>query len=390
MAIDSNQDSDQNKDSQRQENRAVTSLAPALSPSRQWLFWVGGLVVLLILLYTLRSVLLPFVAGIAIAYLLDPVADKCEKQGIGRAWATLGILFAALLLFVAVFALLFPLLQGQVLAVAELAVDYSEKAPELIERVMAVLHDRISPEDMDRLREGLGGLLSQVAGGLRNMIVGIISGGLAFLNLMSLIFITPIVAFYLIRDWDKLVAVVDELLPPDHAPEIREQVSKIDKKLAGFIRGQSMVAAIQGVLYAVALTLVGLDFGLVIGLGAGLASFIPFVGSIGGLIVSVGMAIFQFGEVGPVLIVAAIFLAGQVIEGNFLTPKLVGDQVGLHPVWLIFALLTGGALLGILGMLLAVPMAAVLSVLVSYGVGRYRGSGLYQNSGHAAPPDATD
>ncbi len=366
------------------------TLVSSLSSGRQWLFWSIFTVVFIFLLYTLRSVLLPFVAGIAIAYLLDPIADKCEKQGVGRAWATLGILFGALLVFIATFILLFPLLQGQVLAVAELAVEYSEKAPGLIERVMAVLQDRVSPEDMARLREGMGAIIGQIAGGLRNMVVGIISGGLAFISLMSLVFITPIVAFYLIRDWDKLVETLDGLLPPDHAPEIRAQITKIDKKLAGFIRGQTMVAAIQGVFYAVALTMVGLDFGLVIGVGAGLASFIPFVGSIGGLIVSVGMAIFQFGEVVPVLIVAAIFFAGQIIEGNFLTPKLVGDQVGLHPVWMIFALLTGGALLGVLGMLLAVPIAAVISVLVEFGAERYRNSGLYQNGNNAVSADDAD
>lgn len=357
-----------------------------MSPARQWGFWALGLVVLVLLLFMLRGVLLPFVAGIAIAYLLDPVADFLQKKGMSRTLATLAIIAAFLLIFIAVLALLLPVLQGQI----ERFPGYIEKGRELLVHQIAVLQDRISPEDMERIREGLDRLLNKLGDGVGKLASRVISGGLVFLNLMSLIVITPIVAFYIILDWDRLVATVDDLLPREHAPVIREQFGKIDKKLAGFVRGQAMVAAIQGVFYAVALTIAGLDFGLVIGLGAGFASFIPFVGSVGGLIVSVGLATIQFGELVPVLIVAAIFLVGQVIEGNFLTPKLVGDRVGLHPVWMIFALLAGGALLGLLGLLLAVPVAAVISVLAAFGVERYRASRLFLGNGPApaGPPDS--
>jgi predicted PurR-regulated permease PerM len=356
----------------------------AMSASRQWLFWVILLGISVGLLYALRGVLLPFVAGIAIAYLIDPIADKLVKWGVGRAWATLGIILVGLLGFFAVLALLIPLLQVQAISLVQFILDSSDDVSEWIGRAMSALQDRISPDDMARLREGLGDAVSSVAAGLQYIVGGVISGGFAILNILSLIFVTPIVAFYLIRDWDNLVGRVDDLLPRDHAPVIRDLVKRIDTKLAGFIRGQTMVAAIQGVFYATALTIAGLDFGLVIGLGAGFASFFPYVGSIGGLIVSVGMAVVQFGEIVPVLIVAAIFIAGQIIEGNFLTPKLVGDQVGLHPVWLIFALLAGGALLGILGLLLAVPIAAVISVLAEYAGMRYRSSAIY--GGDATPP----
>ncbi|MCZ6764005.1 MAG: AI-2E family transporter, partial [Alphaproteobacteria bacterium] len=350
---------------------------PPISGARQFIFWAVGFLVFIALLVVLRAVLLPFVAGAAIAYLLDPIADWIEGKGVPRIWATLAIIFVALLGFVAAIVLLVPLVHGQIVAFAGNLPEYTERARQILDTVLAALRDRLPAEAMERLREGLGGLAGRTVEGIGNLAGRLIGGGLAFLNLVSLLFITPIVAFYLILDWDRLVRSIDDLLPRDHASVIREQVKKIDAKLAGFVRGQTMVAAIQGVFYAVALTLAGLDFGIVIGLGAGFASFIPYVGSIAGLVVSVGMAVLQFGDIVPIAIVAAIFFVGQIIEGNFLTPKLVGGQVGLHPVWMIFALLAGGALLGILGLLLAVPAAAAISVIVAFAVERYRASRLF-------------
>ena len=345
--------------------------------SQQLIFWAFGLVAFIFILYALRAVLLPFVAGIAIAYLLDPVADWLGKKGVSRVFATVAIISSFLLVFTAAIALLAPLLQGEIIAFAERLPTYADRARELLDWAFEALRDRVPPAEMERVREAVGSLVNRVAGGILGFISAVIGGGLAFLNLVSLIFITPIVAFYIILDWDRLLGAINELLPRDHATVIRAQVKKIDRKLAGFLRGQAMVAGILGIFYAVALSVVGLDFGLVIGLMAGLASFIPFVGAVSGFIVSVAVATLQFGELVPVAIVAAIFLIGQIVEGNFLSPKLVGAQVGLHPIWIIFALLAGGALLGMLGLLLAVPTAAVISVLVEFGIERYRKSGYF-------------
>ncbi|MCZ6605831.1 MAG: AI-2E family transporter [Alphaproteobacteria bacterium] len=361
---------------------------PPISGARQFIFWAVGFLVFIALLVVLRAVLLPFVAGAAIAYLLDPIADWIEGKGVPRIWATLAIIFVALLGFVAAIVLLVPLVHGQIVAFAGNLPEYTERARQILDTILAALRDRLPAEAMERLREGMGGLAGRTVEGIGNLAGRLIGGGLAFLNLVSLLFITPIVAFYLILDWDRLVRSIDDLLPRDHASVIREQVKKIDAKLAGFVRGQTMVAAIQGVFYAVALTLAGLDFGIVIGLGAGFASFIPYVGSIAGLVVSVGMAVLQFGDIVPIAIVAAIFFVGQIIEGNFLTPKLVGGQVGLHPVWMIFALLAGGALLGILGLLLAVPAAAAISVIVAFAIERYRASRLFLGHGKTVADSA--
>ena len=204
---------------------------------------------------------------------------------------------------------------------------------------------------------------------------------MAFANLISLLVITPVVAFYLLRDWDRLIARIDTWLPRDHAETIRERVREVDRTLAGFLRGQGTVCLILGLFYAIALSIAGLDFGLVVGLVAGLLSFIPYVGAIIGLVLSVGLALLQFDDWLRVAIVAGIFFVGQAVEGNFLTPKLVGESVGLHPVWIIFGLLAGGALFGFVGVLLAVPAAAVIGVGVRFALDRYLQSPYYRGGG---------
>ena len=195
----------------------------------------------------------------------------------------------------------------------------------------------MGPEDLERLRAAVAAYLGEAVAWIAGMLAGLWSGGVALLNLLSLVFITPVVAFYLLRDWDRIVGRIDSWLPRPHAEVIREQLQEIDRRLAGFVRGQAVVAGILALLYAVGLSLVGLDFGLVIGLGAGAISFVPFLGAIAGFVVSLGVALFQFGDDWlRIALVAAIFIAGQALEGNFLTPRLVGQRIGLHPVWLIF------------------------------------------------------
>jgi predicted PurR-regulated permease PerM len=206
----------------------------------------------------------------------------------------------------------------------------------------------------------------------------------ALFQLISLVVITPLVSFYLLRDWDRIVERIDAYLPRGSAPAIHDQFGKIDRTLAGFIRGQATVCLILGAFYAVGLSLVGLEFGLLIGLGTGLISFIPYFGMMVGLAVGISVALAQFSGLGSVALVAAVFAVGQVAEGNFLTPKLVGDRVGLHPVWVIFALLAGGTLFGFTGILLAVPAAAVIGVLVRFTLESYRDSRLYEGLGDDA------
>jgi predicted PurR-regulated permease PerM len=221
----------------------------------------------------------------------------------------------------------------------------------------------------------------QVATGATGMVGGIISHGLEVVNLLTLLAVTPLVAFYLLRDWPKVVAEVDGWLPRAHAETIRTQLREIDRVLAGFARGQIVVCLSLATFYAVALSLVGLDFGLTIGLVAGLVSFVPYLGFGVGLASSVGVAVYQYWpQWGHVLVVLGIFLLGQSLTDYVLTPRLVGTKVGLHPLWVIFAVFAGGTLFGFAGMLFAVPMCAVIGVLARFGISRYKASALYQGS----------
>ncbi len=353
-------------------------------------FWLVGLILAVLLLYGLRAVLLPFVAGMAIAYLCDPAVDRLERWRFPRTAATLTVIGGAILIFVVALLLIVPLLQAQTISFIDRLPAYAEDLRRGSEALLAALQDRISPAQMEQLRNLASGQIASVAGQLGGVVGAVFSSGVAFINLLSLVFITPIVAFYLLRDWDRMISRLDGLLPRHQAETVKLLLASMDEKLAGFVRGQLIVAAVLGVFYATGLSLVGLEFGLVVGLLAGAASIVPFLGSIGGFVVSVGLALLQFDSLPPIAIVAAIFVVGQVLEGNFLTPKLVGERVGLHPVWVIFALLAGGSLLGLLGLLLAMPVAAVVSVLVAFAVDRYRASWLYHGGQSAEPRDVID
>jgi predicted PurR-regulated permease PerM len=343
--------------------------------SRQRWFWLAVLALGVLALYVLREVLAPFVAGAAIAYLLDPVCDRLQRLGMSRTWATTLVTLAFVVLLVLLLLLLVPTIYHQL-------VSFIESLPAIIEtvrsRVQPLLEDlREAAGQTGQIRQAAGDVVGRAANWALQALGGVISGGLALVNILSLLFITPVVTFYLLRDWDRVLAHVDGLLPREHAETIREQARLVNETLAGFVRGQATVCLLLGTFYAVALSMAGLNFGLVIGLVAGILSFIPFVGTIFGFLASTGVAFAQFDEWYRIAIVVGIFFFGQFVEGNFLTPKLVGDRVRLHPVWVIFALLAGGALFGFVGVLLAVPVAAVIGVLTRFAISRYTASPLY-------------
>ena len=348
-----------------------------MSTERQAAIWLGIIVLVVILLFALRSVLLPFVAGMAVAYFLDPVVDRLERWGCSRTLATSIVTAAFLLIAVALVLVMLPIMQKQIVDFIERLPDYTAALERNVVAALELLKGSLRPEDWENLRQAANQYVGQAIGWLGGFLKSVWTGGVEIFNLASLILLTPIVSFYLLRDWDMIVENVDRWLPRRHRAVIREQIMLIDERLAGFVRGQGLVCMTLALFYAIALSIAGLEFGLLVGLGAGFVSFIPYVGFILGMIASVGLAIVQFGEIQPVLIVAAIFIAGQVIEGNFLSPKLVGERVGLHPVWVIFALFAGGALLGFVGVILAVPLAAVIGVLSRFALGRYLESPLY-------------
>jgi predicted PurR-regulated permease PerM len=345
---------------------------------RQTIFWVVTLVVLILLLWLLQSILLPFIAGFVLAYFLDPIADRLESFGLPRIAATSIILVTAIFAVVLIAVLVLPVAADQLVKlVADLPTITKSLVQRFNEQAPTRIKDIVANSGTD-----LQGQLSDYAGKAAVWIAGFLTslwtGGRALVSVLSLIIITPIVAFYLLADWDHIVAKVDSWLPRDHVEELRSIARDIDTALAGFIRGQGTVCLILGIFYAVGLTLVGLKSGMAIGFAAGMLSFIPYVGALIGGLMAIGVALVQFWpNEASVLLVAAVFLAGQFLEGNFLSPKLVGGSIGLHPVWMMFALLAFSYVFGFMGLLLAVPMAAATGVFVRYGLRRYLGSKFY-------------
>jgi predicted PurR-regulated permease PerM len=346
----------------------------ALPVRQQLIYWGIAALVLFVILWAMGEVILPFIAGGAIAYFLDPVADRLERMGLSRALSTV-IIFILLTLVVVLAALVVvPLLVQQ-------ATDLVQSAPEVFGQLRNFLTERFPSlmEDGSPLRNSLASIGETIQSRGGELLQGVLTSAAGVVNILVFLVVVPVVAFYLLLDWDRMVARIDELLPRDHAPVIRELARRIDRTLASFVRGQGTVCLILGTFYAVALMVIGLQFGLVVGLVAGLLTFIPYVGALVGGILSIGLALFQFwGEWWSILAVALVFQAGQLIEGNILTPKLVGSSVGLHPVWLIFALSAFGALFGFVGLLVAVPVAAAIGVLVRYALDRYREGRLYR------------
>ena len=346
-----------------------------MTARQRFYFWAITTVLFFAALITLKDVLAPFVAGMGIAYFLDPLADRLEKV-MPRWLAAIILIVLSILLLFGFLLLLLPLLAAQIEAAAEVASSMATR----LETSLAPFLDELGLKIGDK-GESLPSLIGAHATSVLSWGLGLlrrlVTSGVALANIVSLVVITPIVAFYLLRDWDRMVRLIDDYLPQRDAQNIREQAIKIDETLSGFVRGQASVCLSLGCFYAIALSVVGLKFGLIIGIVAGLISFIPFVGTIVGAFLSIGFALMQYDTWGPVGLVVGIFVIGQLIEGNYLTPKLVGDQVGLHPVWVIFALMAGGTLFGFVGVLLAVPVAAVIGVVTRFSLDQYKDSNLY-------------
>ncbi len=358
---------------------------------RQAIFWLSATAILILFLWMFRGILLPFVAGMVLAYLLDPLADRFEKWGTSRMLATSIILVLFIIVFVLALMLVIPLLGSQLSGLIERMPSYITRLQSLIASSDSTWLKRIIGEGGQTIQDNLNELLKQGASWLSTLFQQIWSSGKALLDILSLFVITPVVAFYLLYDWDRMVARVDEWLPRDHRDTIHQITEGINEAISGFVRGQGFLCLILGVFYAFSLTLAGLNFGLLIGLFAGFVSFIPYVGSLLGLVLSIGVALVQFWpDWIMIAVIAGIFVVGQFFEGNILQPKLVGKSVGLHPVWLMFALLAFGSLLGFTGMLIAVPAAAAIGVLVRFVLSRYLESDYYKGHDTRSSGKAVD
>lgn len=337
------------------------------------LFWLIFLAVLCALLMVLEGILLPFIVGILVAYLLNPLADRLVQSGLSRdtatAFITLGFFAILTVLAIILVPLLFSLIEAIPAYIVKLKAYYQPYIDYFIERYKIA-------DQVKKLTENGNSVLSFGSTVLTN----IISSSTSLISSVYLIFISPFVAYYLLRDWDHMITKIDDWLPRKHVQTIRGLAKEIDAMLAGYIRGYAMTCIFLAVLYGIGLELVGLNFGFVIGFTTGMLAFIPFIGLAIGMSVALLVGFFQFGISFNLFLVLLVFLVGHFIEANFVTPKIIGDRTGLHPAWVIFALLAGAALYGITGVLLAIPVMAVLGVLMRFTLGVYLESDLYSGT----------
>lgn len=356
-------------------------------------FWLLMLVLIGFGVYLFANVLAPFVAALVLGYVLDPIVGRLQRLGLNRTAAALVILAIFVLLLLIVIIGVAPILGRQIVGFAESLPDYVAKLQSLVSNETSALLQKYGGEwlgkfgldsatSADSIQKSLGNFVGQGVQWLGNFLKSVWSGGQALVGIVTLTVITPVVTFYLLLSWPEMVSVIRSLIPPRYRATMFELASEIDSALAGFLRGQSLVCLFLGLWYGVGLTLIGLNFGFLIGLSAGLLSFIPYVGSLTALILSAVVAIVQgWPHLGLFGLAMAVVGTGQFLEGNILSPKLVGGSVGLHPVWLIFALLAFASLFGFTGMILAVPMAAAAGVLIRFAAKRYKQSALFHGLG---------
>lgn len=349
-----------------------------MSDIRPWLLLLG-LLVLGWVLYLLSPILMPFAAGALLAYLGNPLVSRLMRFGLKRTWAV-GLSFFSLLFSVTVaLVLVLPLLWQQIVylesRLPRVLRWFNREGIPWIEKHFPVRIDRL---DMDLIGQWLSSYWVEAGSAAGNVLTQVAKSSMDILALGGMLALIPVVTFYLLLDWDELLERIRNLIPRTMEPRISLMARECDDVLAAFLRGQLMVMVALGIIYAVGLQIVGLKLALMIGLLAGLGSIIPYFGFAIGIVSATAAALVQFGNFNAVLMVWTVFAVGQAIEGWVLQPYLVGDKIGLHPVAVIFAIMAGGQLFGFVGMLLALPAAAVIMVLLRHGHEHYQQSRLYQ------------
>lgn len=351
-------------------------------PLSQTIFWSVAFLIFLGLIWLLKGILLPFVLGAVIAYLLNPVVGRLEKLGMARRGAVLLMLGSFFTVLTILLAILLPILLREAMAFLDAAPGYVTYLWAKVQPMIVAVQERLGYQITDQLQGLLQDNMGKTLQVGKGVLAGLANGGGAVLEFMTTLFLTPIAAYFMMKEWPAIVREIGDMMPRDHESTLRELLRQIDGKISGFVRGQIMICGALGILYAIALSIAGLNYGFVIGLGTGILSIIPYVGSTLGLMTSLVVSYLQSGgDWSFVGIIAVIFFVGQFIEGNFITPKLMGDSVGLHPLWIIFALMAGGSLLGLLGMFLAIPVAAIVGVLLAFAFSQYKASSFYRKKG---------
>jgi len=347
-----------------------------MPPLRFWLLILAGLVAFF---WLFNPVLFPFLAGLAIAYFLEPAVSVLEKRRVRRWLGSLIVLSGFMFIAGALFVLLWPVVSAQVVALAYAIPEYIIQIREQYFPVIQDWLSRFSPEDIEKIQTAATQSTGDAVAFVSDTVKSLVSGSFAVIDALALSILAPVTAFYVLRDWKKLTAVIDRLIPRSHYDVVREQLFEIDETLSGFMRGQAIVCVILGLFYSTGLALSGLEFGGTIGLISGVLTLIPYVGTIFGWITSVALAGVQFtGDWTCLIIVMVVFTVGNFLETYVLLPRLVGSRIRLHPVWILFALIAGLKLMGFTGILIAVPTAAVLGVLVRFSVRQYKASALYK------------
>jgi predicted PurR-regulated permease PerM len=336
--------------------------------SRSAAFWLSVAAISLVLVVVLRHILLPFVLGLTLAYLLAPLVSILERRGINRALATLTIVLLLVSGFVAFTLVMLPALVGEVTAFVEALPRYLARIQSLAADanrplVRKIVGHELSFDQPSQIISGAGGHWFD------DLLSSLWSGGNALLSLVSLLVVAPIVAIYVTIDWDKMITTVDTWIAAEHRDEIRALGREINDTIAGFVRGQTVICILLGVFYATVLRSVGLDHGIAIGLIAGLISFVPYLGAGTGFVISMCVAISQFWpNWTPIVVVGGTFFVGEMLADYVLAPRIIGRRVKLNPVWLMFALFAFGALFGLIGLLLAVPLAAAIGVILRFAM----------------------
>ncbi|MBS0185634.1 MAG: AI-2E family transporter [Proteobacteria bacterium] len=357
----------------------TTTSSPSLSQNQRLSLWIlilgGGF----LFFYLLSGILFPFIIGIVVAYALSPSVNFLEKYKINRATGSLCILSSFFLSIAALFLFAFPFVQDEIISLTKvipsLGVHLHTHAMSLLDEMSKF----ISPEDWIRVQNYAKTFLGDSLKWLAHLIGDLLTNSLALANIIALMIVTPLVSFYFLKDWPKILNSLKALIPKKASPTILRLVKQIDDALSGFARGQALVCFILSIYYGLSLSLTGLHSGLAIGLLTGFFLFIPYVAVLTGFSIATIMSFVQFDDWTHRLVVIGIFLVGQVIEGNFLTPRLVGERIGLHPLWIIFAVFSGAYLMGFLGVLIAMPMIAIIGVLFKFLREKYLESPLYKN-----------
>lgn len=348
---------------------------------RLW-FWPVGIALFLWFLILVKSILLPFVVGMLAAYFLDPAVRRLRGSGWSRGMSAAVITVSFFAITIGLCVLLVPLAAHQLTALLKNLPDYITSLQTRYGDQIQHYLSRLGSEQVDTIKDSIGGYSGQMMSWAGQVATSALQSGLAILNILSLIFITPIVAFYLLRDWHVVVGRFYGLLPREYAHTIREQLHEIDLTLSGFIRGQTNVCLLMALYYGVALPVMGLNSGLLIGILSGLLLFIPFVGFASCFVLSLIVTLFQFPDSTHIIAIVAIYGVGMILESSLLTPRLVGGKVGLHPLWIIFGMLAGASLFGFVGILISVPVTAVVGVLVRFAIAHYLRSTFYKGLPH--------